>query len=153
MNKHSVYFAAPLFSLAEREFNNRIVTGLRKLMPELNFIVPQEYADESREKKGFIKIAFDYCISSIEKADVMLCMLDGSDADSGTCIEMGCAYALGKPIIGVRTDFRGSEDRGLNLMVSGVCKELITLPGNLTGEEEVIEKIISALSAVLPENN
>ena len=55
----------------------------------------------------------------------MIAVLDGPDADSGTSLEIGYAYATGKPIIGIRTDFRGSEDRGLNLMLSNACDELI----------------------------
>jgi nucleoside 2-deoxyribosyltransferase len=40
-------------------------------------------------------------------------------------VEIGYAYALKKPIVGVRTDFRASEDRGVNLMVSHACSRLV----------------------------
>jgi nucleoside 2-deoxyribosyltransferase len=61
----------------------------------------------------------------IEQCDIVLSVLDGPDADSGTCVELGYARAKGKRIVGVRTDFRGSEDRGLNVMVSYICDDLV----------------------------
>ncbi len=47
-------------------------------------------------------------------------LLDGSDVDSGTAVEMGIAYTLGFPIFGLKTDMfrRGGV---LNNMVWGVC--------------------------------
>jgi nucleoside 2-deoxyribosyltransferase len=43
-------------------------------------------------------------------ADGLLAVLDGVDIDSGTASEIGFAAALGKPIIGYRSDFRLSAD-------------------------------------------
>ena len=49
---------------------------------------------------------------------MVLAVLDGADADSGTCWECGYSYAKGKPVIGLRTDFRNSGDtRGFNAMI------------------------------------
>lgn len=61
----------------------------------------------------------------IGKCDLVVAILDGADADSGTSAEIGYAYAIKKPVVGVRTDFRISEDRGLNLMLSHICTELV----------------------------
>lgn len=47
---------------------------------------------------------------SLRNSDVILANLNGADPDSGTCIEIGYAHALGKTIIGYRTDFRLSGD-------------------------------------------
>lgn len=46
----------------------------------------------------------------IRQADGVIAVLDGTDVDSGTASEVGFAYALGKPIIGLRTDFRLAGD-------------------------------------------
>ncbi|MGC8648437.1 MAG: nucleoside 2-deoxyribosyltransferase [Candidatus Micrarchaeia archaeon] len=56
---------------------------------------------------------------SIRRADIILANLNGSDPDSGTCIEIGYAYALGKTVIGYRTDFRrmGDSTSGINMQV------------------------------------
>lgn len=41
-----------------------------------------------------------------------MAVLDGADADSGTCWECGYACARNIPIIAVRTDIRHSGDTG-----------------------------------------
>jgi nucleoside 2-deoxyribosyltransferase len=46
----------------------------------------------------------------IREADGMLAVLDGTDVDSGTAAEIGFASALGKPIVGLRTDLRRAGD-------------------------------------------
>lgn len=46
----------------------------------------------------------------IRGVDLMLAVLDGSDVDSGTAAEIGFAFALGKPIWGLRGDIRWSGD-------------------------------------------
>jgi nucleoside 2-deoxyribosyltransferase len=47
---------------------------------------------------------------SIRNANGMVAILDGVDVDSGTAAEVGYAYALGKRIYGLRTDFRLAGD-------------------------------------------
>jgi len=47
---------------------------------------------------------------SIRNADGVVAILDGVDVDSGTAAEIGYAYALGKRIYGLRTDFRLAGD-------------------------------------------
>jgi len=148
MKTLKIYLAGPLFSLGQREFNNRIVTAIRMRIPMLDFIVPQEYATKINNKEGFLIEVFSYCIKSIGEADALLCVLDGPDVDSGTCIEMGYAYAHKKPIIGIRTDFRSLEDKGGNLMVSNVCDEMIWLPSSHVTENQVIDEIIDVLKRI-----
>ena len=46
----------------------------------------------------------------INKADIMIAVLDGTDVDSGVAAEIGFAYAKGKKIIGYRGDFRVTGD-------------------------------------------
>ena len=47
---------------------------------------------------------------SIRECDAVVAVLDGVDVDSGTASEIGFAFALGKRIYGLRTDFRLSAD-------------------------------------------
>jgi nucleoside 2-deoxyribosyltransferase len=57
---------------------------------------------------------------SIRNADGVVAILDGVDVDSGTAAEIGYAYALGKRIYGLRTDFRLAGDNSgsiVNLQV------------------------------------
>ncbi len=45
-------------------------------------------------------------IQALQDADIVVAVIDGADADSGTSWEMGYAYALGKRVVALRTDFR-----------------------------------------------
>jgi nucleoside 2-deoxyribosyltransferase len=46
----------------------------------------------------------------IARADGVLAVLDGPDVDSGTAVEIGYASALGRPIVGWRSDLRVAGD-------------------------------------------
>jgi nucleoside 2-deoxyribosyltransferase len=46
----------------------------------------------------------------IAESAAVLAILDGADVDSGTAAEIGYAAALGKPVIGLRTDSRNAGD-------------------------------------------
>jgi nucleoside 2-deoxyribosyltransferase len=48
--------------------------------------------------------------AAIEKCDLVVAVLDGTDVDSGTAAEIGYAAALGKTILGYRNDFRRAGD-------------------------------------------
>jgi nucleoside 2-deoxyribosyltransferase len=48
--------------------------------------------------------------NAINSADAVFAVRDSVDVDSGTAAEIGHAYALGKPILGYRGDFRLSAD-------------------------------------------
>lgn len=61
----------------------------------------------------------------IDKADVLIAVLDGPDVDSGVAAEVGFAYARGKRILGYRSDFRPSGDSRrltVNLQVEAFIK-------------------------------
>jgi nucleoside 2-deoxyribosyltransferase len=126
----TIYLAAPLFSAAERQFNKDFAAALKHTdgLEDVFIILPQVKADELKGEKDFIYKMYNYCLRAIDDSDLVLSILEGPDTDSGTCVEMGYAHARQKPIIGVRTDFRNSEDRGVNLMVSNVCHTFIWEP-------------------------
>ena len=57
---------------------------------------------------------------AIRNANGVIAILDGVDVDSGTASEVGYAFALGKRIYGLRTDFRLAGDNAgsiVNLQV------------------------------------
>jgi nucleoside 2-deoxyribosyltransferase len=70
----------------------------------------------------------------------MVAILEGADADSGTSVELGYAYSKGKAILGIRTDSRISEERGLNLMLPFACRELYI--DSLANFDALVDKII-----------
>ncbi len=112
----TVYLAAPLFSEAECDFN-------RKLRDEIkgagfNVFLPQEDSNNVRDEKNRQKIIFNKNVDAIENSSIIVAVIDGTDVDSGTAWEIGYAFARGKPIIGLRTDFRTLGIEGtVNLMI------------------------------------
>lgn len=113
-----VYIAGPLFSEGELDFNKK----LRDAVAEKGFPVhlPQEHAEDTidmrhEHKQNYI---FQNNVEIIDDSDIILAVLDGEDVDSGTAWEIGYAYAKGKMIFGLRTDFRTMGSEGMvNLMI------------------------------------
>jgi nucleoside 2-deoxyribosyltransferase len=86
-------------------------------------------------------------LEALDRCDAVVAILDGPDSDSGSCVEIGYARAKGKPVIGVRTDFRDGEIHGLNIMTAGICSALVKLPSTSTTIGEIAEKVVKALVA------
>ncbi len=142
-----IYLAGPLFSLAERRFNEEFAKALeRSLVPSM-VILPQDHAAKIGEASGFAERMYCFALDAINHSDVVVAILDGADSDAGTCIEIGYAKAKSKLIIGVRTDFRSGEDRGLNLMVSNICSHLVIRSSTSTSLEELAEEVAGVLVA------
>lgn len=112
----AVYLAAPLFSEAERDFNRRLRDEIKGT--GFNVFLPQEDSNNVKGEKNRQKIIFNKNTDAIESSDIIVAVIDGIDVDSGTSWEIGYAFAKGKPIIGLRTDFRTLGIEGtVNLMI------------------------------------
>ena len=98
----------------------------------------------SRTRRTSLR-GFSRRMESIDGCDAVVAIVDGPDADSGTCVEIGYAKGRGKTVIGVRTDFRGSEDHGLNLMITNICTHLVTAPSTATTLDQLADRIIKVL--------
>lgn len=115
-----VYFAGPLFTNAEREWNFTLVNCMRNTCRfdniNIEFFLPQEEVGTETDAKAIFKL----CKEGIENCDIVLANMDGADPDSGTCFECGYAYGIGKPVYTYRTDFRvgGDSVNGFNLMLT-----------------------------------
>ena len=121
-----LYLAAPLFSVAERRFNRDLADALIARLDGIDIILPQNNKpDEDAEPIDMMQWHYDQCIAGLARADIVLAILDGPDADSGVCFETGWAKARGKPVIGIRTDFRDQQEFGVNLMLSRGVDALI----------------------------
>lgn len=136
-----IYLAGPLFTAAEREFNR----DLSDWLESRGHIVwlPQE--KEPREKTAHAIFQMD--VEGMDWSEVIVANMDGPDPDSGTCFECGYAFAMQKPIIVYRTDFRGAGDAGdapFNLMLSESARRVLTF--NMDTEMEfIVAKIHEAL--------
>jgi nucleoside 2-deoxyribosyltransferase len=142
-----VYLAGPLFTSAERGWNEWLAGELRER--GYSVLLPQEEANAFITPSGidFAEI-FSMCSRQIREADAVLAIFDGTDVDSGTAFECGYAYAMRKPIVGIRTDLRsGGEENGVNAMLSRCCHELVHVPAFHRGGE-LVRSIVLALSAL-----
>ncbi len=120
--RYRVYLAAPLFSEAERSYNRSIAALIRGHFYTVH--LPQECGDSSAERSSDHTAGiFTENLAALSEADVVVAIIDGADADSGTAWEMGYAYAQGIPVIALRTDFRqaGVSER-VNLMLEEAAR-------------------------------
>jgi nucleoside 2-deoxyribosyltransferase len=120
-----IYLAAPIFSRAEREFNSLLATEIRQQASSVDLLLPQEFVASLDRDERFFRRAFDKCVDAINGCDVVVAIVDGADADSGTCFEIGYAHAKNIPVVAIRTDFRALEDQGVNLMISQSAKHFL----------------------------
>ena len=123
-----VYFAAPLFSQAERDYNLKVVTVLESheysvFLPQRDGFLASELAGLTEEEKT--KKIFEKDREELLHADICFALLDGRTPDEGVCVELGIAYARGKRCYGFKTDARSVElDMDLNPMISGCLSKL-----------------------------
>ena len=133
MKINQIYLAGPLFTEAEQDFNKKIADKL--ITKGYKVFLPWE---ECMNMEG--SDIFNTCKKGIDESDVVLAVVDGADADSGTCWESGYAYQK-KPIIALRTDFRVSGDtKGFNAMIYYSANEIVEKIG-----QDYFPKIIKAL--------
>ncbi len=112
----TVYLAAPLFSEAECDFNRKLRDEIKTA--GFQVFLPQEDSNNIKDDKNRQQIIFNKNVDAIESSDIIVAVIDGTDVDSGTAWEIGYAFARGKTIIGLRTDFRTLGIEGtVNLMV------------------------------------
>lgn len=135
-SRYQIYLAAPLFSDGERAYNREVAELLRKNYFEV--FLPQETSEDPETRNpGEQGRIFSVNLNALKAADMVVAVIDGADADSGTSWEMGYASALGKKVIGIRTDFRraGVHER-VNLMLEESSDVV-------TSTKELLEAVIS----------
>jgi nucleoside 2-deoxyribosyltransferase/predicted secreted protein len=138
-SQYRVYLAAPLFSEGERAYNLSIARNLRNNF--FDVFLPQEAGDDShtRDKKEQSRI-FSENLKALEKSDIIVAVIDGADADSGTAWEMGYAYAQKKQVFALRTDFRRA---GMYEKVNLMLEQSVYLVQN---KEELVQKLKFGIS-------
>lgn len=136
---YRVYLAAPLFAEGERAWNLRVADLLRSYAYDV--YLPQEFGDtDSARGDATFEDIFRENHTALDVSDLVVAIIDGADADSGTCWEMGYAYARGIPVIAIRTDFRKVGDHELvNLML----EQSATVVRNL-------DELVSCLPCPIP---
>jgi nucleoside 2-deoxyribosyltransferase len=134
-----LYFAGPLFSAAERDWNEELAAALRNAGHE--GFLPQN-------KKPGLDAAgiFSANIGWIDWADVLLAIMDGPDPDAGTAWEVGYAYGK-KRIVLVRTDFRhAGSSRPYSPMLTEAATIRLDLPS--APMARIVTEVLDALRQV-----
>lgn len=134
----SIYLAGPLFSAAEMKFNLELSEWLTE--KGCNVFLPQAACLNKTTEE-----IFTLCKNGVESASAVVAILDGADADSGTCWECGYAFAKNIPVIIVRTDIRDSGDtKGFNAMLyysaSGIIEDRIHF------KEKILDELLKLTS-------
>jgi nucleoside 2-deoxyribosyltransferase len=148
MQKITVYFAGPLFTIYERILN-RIMAN--KLCAKGYIIVLPQDLDFSRDEKGKIdmKIVAEKDREEVLRSDIVLANLDGPDTESGTALEVGLKLGSGKPVVGWRTDIRGSEEDSKWNAMFNLCNKIIYFPCYNEDIDALIDEINKAIREVL----
>ena len=135
-----LHFAGPLFSAAERAWNEELAAALRNGGHEV--FLPQD--NESGLDAARI---FSTDVGGIDWADAVVAMMDGPDPDAGTAWEVGYAYGK-KPIVLVRTDFRteAGSSGPYNPMLTEAATIRLDLP--FAPMARIVAEILGALRRV-----
>lgn len=113
-----VYVAGPLFNTHERAYLEQIAgalesAGYETFLPHRDAGLVGDLSDRQERQR-----LFRSDMQALETCDLVVALLTGADHDSGTCGELGYAYARGKPCYGI-TDDR----RSMNNLIWGLCAE------------------------------
>lgn len=117
------YIAGPLFNEGERWWDEQIDAVARRVGFET--FLPHRDGGEAAKGRDTLAI-FQEDVRAIEWADMVIANLNGAAVDDGTAWEMGYAYAKGKHVIGVYTDWRLSfQGQIVNLMLEKSCEHVV----------------------------
>ncbi len=127
-NTNCIYFAGPLFSSAEKTFNELLAArfeqiGYTVFLPQRDGYEFAKLAELSQAEKT--RKIFELDRDEVLKCDTFVYVLDGRVPDEGAAFELGLAYTHRntqneRKILGLMTDVRASfVDQQLNPMLEG----------------------------------
>jgi len=131
--KMLIYFAGPLFSRAERDYNLQLAHilenhGFSVFLPQRDGVELSKPPFNQMTSDVLSQSIFTLDRDKIFDADIFLFILDGRVPDEGASVELGIAYSQkhylqqDKLLIGLLTDVRGAYiniGTKLNAMVAG----------------------------------
>jgi nucleoside 2-deoxyribosyltransferase len=108
------YVAGPLFDEGERWWIEKV----EQLVVDAGFTTFLPHRDNPDKNAHNVGEIFANDRRGIDECEVVVASLNGVTTDDGTAWELGYAFALGKPIIGLYTDWRRRfDDEVVNLMI------------------------------------
>lgn len=135
-----IYFAAPLFSQAERNYNEAVCQRLEEnghsvFLPQRDGV---ESLDAVFDRDGIgthddaMREIFSIDREAVLNADVVVAVLDGLATDEGVAVEMAIAHENGIPVLALDTDLRVFADgEPHNAMIFGLAEEIVNTPADL----------------------
>lgn len=120
------YIAGPLFNEGERWFDEQIdqiarEVGFTTFLPHRDGKEANTYEGTERVQRIFIED-----VNGVDRADIVIANLNGITTDDGTAWELGYAYAKGKHLVGVYTDWRLQfNHQTVNLMIECSLHKLV----------------------------
>ena len=148
-----VYYAASLFNEAEREFNRRVVAMIHDLgystwFPQEDVGLLTDLMEENNMTLPEVREhIFQLNIKEVQEADMVVFVLDGRVPDEGACIEAGIAWAMNKPIFGLKTDIRSGEPGGNNIMIDGIISRVAESIDELRALLEPVHTVVDITGA------
>lgn len=126
----TIYIAGPMFSEAERNYNETITRilegkGYETFLPQRDASDVDELLRSGMSWDHVNQHIFDEDTEGIRSSDVVIFVMDGRVPDDGACVEIGYAYALGKECVGLKTDPRSFMSDYDNSMIIGALRNRI----------------------------
>jgi nucleoside 2-deoxyribosyltransferase len=131
-----IYLAAPLFTPAERAFNERIAWALEAFapvfLPQRDGALLVDMVAAGVPLSVAEKRVFQQDCEAMRKAAILVAVLDGAHVDEGVAFEIGFMSAAGKPCAALQTDVRRALPTGNNPMVGGAMSAIFADLSELT---------------------
>ncbi len=126
-SKPILYLAAPLFSMAELEFNQKVENNISDyfdiFLPQRDGGLMDKMIKEGTSVPAASASVFGKDLAAIKDSDVVLAVLDGRSIDEGVSVELGFAYALNKKCFGMQTGPIRLLPCGNNPMIENVLED------------------------------
>ncbi len=130
MSETTVYIAGPLFDEGERWWIGQV----ERTVFELGFDTFLPHRDNPPKTADTIGEIFRNNHAGIDRSEIVVANLNGITTDDGTAWEVGYAFARGKHLIGLHTDWRSRfEDEVVNLMLERSLDVLVRSLDDLSG--------------------
>lgn len=116
------YVAGPLFDDGERWW----IETVERVVAEEGFVTFLPHRDNPPKDRFNVRQIFDNDRRGVDECDVVVASLNGIITDDGTAWELGYAFAKGKYLIGLHTDWRRRfEHEVVNLMLECSLDRLV----------------------------
>src|SRR5689334_22846997 len=148
--KPKLYFAAPLFSDMERQYNKDVAERLTRyfdvFLPQEDGGLMVDLISEGASPSEAANKVFRIDIDALDNCELFLIILDGRTIDEGAAVELGYAFAKGKKCVGLQTDVRRLLPVGNNPMIGCAVTEIFQEIGELLtwAEQFTLASITSA---------